>query len=86
MPMQPGLKGLHVEDETLKMFDLTKEMLDSAWEGFRRHDKERLLKAEIIGREIHEKEKVLTCSILKDVSRKEGSNLEELSLFIPSQL
>lgn len=36
MALKAELKELNVEEEILKMFDLTKEMLDSTWEGFRR--------------------------------------------------
>ena len=86
MALEAELKELNVEDEILKMFDLTKEMLDSTWEGFRRQNMEKLHQAEVIGREIHDKEKVLTSSIMNELPRKEGSSLEELLFFLPSHL
>jgi len=86
MALKAELKELNVEDEILKMFALTKEMLDSTWEGFRRQNMEKLHQAEVIGREIHDKEKVLTSSIMNELPRKEGSSLEELLFFLPSHL
>ena len=86
MALKAELKELNVEEEILKMFDLTKDMLDSTWEGFRRQNKEKLQQAEIIGREIHTREKVLTGSIMKDHPRKEDSSLEEFLIFLPSHL
>ena len=58
----------NVEDEIRVMYDRTKEMLETTWEGFRRHDKEKLNKAEKIGREIHQKEKELTHLITTSLS------------------
>ncbi|MGH7900873.1 MAG: PhoU domain-containing protein [Thermodesulfobacteriota bacterium] len=86
MPIQAESKEISVQDEILRMFDLTKEMLDSTWEGFRRQNMEKLHQAEVIGREIHDKEKVLTSSIMNELPRKEGSSLEELLIFLPTHL
>ncbi len=86
MVLNAELKELNVEDETFKMFDLARDMLDSTWEGFRRQNKEKLQQAEIIGREIHAREKVLTGSIMKDYPTKEDSRLEEFLIFVPSHL
>jgi Na+/phosphate symporter len=61
----------NLEEEIMIMCDLTKEMLELTWEGFRKHDKERLSQAESIGREIHQKEKQLTHLIMTKLSRRE---------------
>jgi Na+/phosphate symporter len=75
-----------IDKEILRMFDLAREMFVFTWEGFKRLDEERLSKAEKIGKELHEKEKVLTHSIMSRYSRGEKVN-DQLSIgHIPSHL
>ncbi len=73
-----------LEEEIMIMCDWTKEMLETTWEGFRRHDKERLNQAEKLGREIHQKEKELTHLIATGLSRNEET-IKELG-FLPGHL
>ena len=72
------------EEEMRVMCDWTKEMLEATWEGFRRQDKEKLNKAEKIGREIHQKEKELTHLITTGSLGREES-IKGLS-FLPGHL
>ncbi|MER3445966.1 MAG: hypothetical protein C4291_03640 [Candidatus Dadabacteria bacterium] len=74
----------NLEEEIRVMCDWTKEMLEATWEGFRRHDKEKLSQAEKIGREIHQKEKELTHLITTSLSRMEEP-IKELG-FLPGHL
>jgi Na+/phosphate symporter len=76
-----------LEEEIIIMCDSTKKMLEATWYGFRRHDKESLYTAEKIGREIHQKEKELTNSIIAEFSRREEPTKDMGSLgFIPAHL
>ncbi|MGH7799716.1 MAG: PhoU domain-containing protein, partial [Thermodesulfobacteriota bacterium] len=78
-------KGL--EEEIISMCDSTGEMLSATRDGFRRQDKESLNYAEKIGREIHQKEKELTNSIITKFSRSEENikDIESLG-FLPAHL
>ena len=75
-----------IDNEILSMFDSAKEMLLLTWEGFKRADKDRLHKAERIGRELHEKEKMLTHSIMVKYSRGERASSQIGLGYIPSDL
>jgi len=66
-----------LEEEIINMCSSAKEMLEATREGFRRQSKERLNDAEKIGREIHQKEKELTHSIMTKLSRG-GESVEEI--------
>ncbi|MGE5444264.1 MAG: PhoU domain-containing protein [Ignavibacteriales bacterium] len=74
----------NLEEEIRIMCDWTKEMLEATWEGFRRHNREKLNQAEKIGREIHQKEKELTHLIMTRLSGREEP-IKGLS-FLPRHL
>jgi Na+/phosphate symporter len=63
----------NLEEEIRIMCDWTKEMLEATWDGFRRHNREKLNQAEKIGREIHQKEKELTHLIIIRLSAGDES-------------
>jgi len=77
----------NLEEDIIAMCDSTREMLEVTWEGFRRQDKERLNRAEEIGREIHQKEKKLTHLITARLSKR-GETIEELERlgFLPGHI
>jgi Na+/phosphate symporter len=77
----------NLEEEIIAMCDLTREMLEATWEGFRRQDKERLNRAEEIGWEIHQREKRLTHLITTTLSRR-GEKIEEIERlgFLPGHI
>jgi Na+/phosphate symporter len=68
------------------MFDLAKEMFVFSWEGFKKLDEELLYKAEKIGKELHEQEKILTQSIMTRYSSGEDVNDHIGMGHIPSHL
>lgn len=74
-----------LEEEVINMCGSAKDMLEATWEGFKRHDKERLIRAEKIGLEIHQKEKELTYSIMTVLSQRDESmeEIEQLG-FLPA--
>jgi Na+/phosphate symporter len=74
----------NLEEEIRIMCDWTKEMLEATWDGFRRHNREKLNQAEKIGREIHQKEKELTHLIIIRLSAGDES-VKGLS-FLPRHL
>jgi phosphate:Na+ symporter len=86
MEQEATLSDVDIDKEILKMFDLAQEMFVFTWEGFKKLDEERLREAQKIGEELHEKEKVLTHSIMTRYSR--GENLrDEITIgHIPSHL
>ena len=73
--------------EIIDMCDLTREMLELTWEGFRKLSRERLAEAESLGREIHRKEKHLIELAIAERPRKEATarEIEPLRLF-PSHM
>jgi Na+/phosphate symporter len=75
----------NLEEEIRIMCDSTREMLEATWEGFRRHNKEKLNQAEKIGREIHQKEKELTHSIITELSQRKEPIIEKLG-FLPGHI
>jgi phosphate:Na+ symporter len=86
MEQEASLSDVDIDKEIIRMFDLAQEMFVFTWEGFKRLDEERLREAQKIGKELHEKEKVLTDSIMTRYSR--GENLrDEITIgHIPSHL
>lgn len=74
----------NLEEEIRIMCDWTKEMLEATWDGFRRHNREKLNQAEKIGQEIHQKEKELTHLIIIRLSAGDES-VKGLS-FLPRHL
>lgn len=77
----------NLEEEIIIMCHSTKEMLEATRDGFRRQDKERLIQAENIGREIHQKEKELTYLIMTSLSRREEQIKEiEALAFLPGHI
>ncbi|HEX3035440.1 MAG TPA: PhoU domain-containing protein [Thermodesulfobacteriota bacterium] len=76
-----------LEEEVINMCGSAKDMLEATWEGFKRQDKERLIRAEKIGLEIHQKEKELTYSIMTLRSQRDESTeeIEQLG-FLPAHL
>lgn len=86
MAKETTLQDLNVEREIIDMCDLAKEMFELTWKGFRRQNEEGLYRAEKIGRVIHEKEKVLTHSIMTRLAGGEGSDDEQGLSYIPSHL
>jgi Na+/phosphate symporter len=80
------LSDVDIDKEILRMFDLAKEMFVFTWEGFKKLDEERLYKAQKIGKELHETEKMLTHSIMTSYSRGENVNNEIGIGHIPSHL
>jgi Na+/phosphate symporter len=86
MEQEVKLSDIDIDKEILKMFDLAKEMFVFTWEGFKKLDEERLREAQKIGKELHEREKVLTHSIMTGYSRGENVNDEITVGHIPSHL
>jgi Na+/phosphate symporter len=86
MEEEAKLSDVDIDKEILKMFDLAKEMFVFTWEGFKKLDEERLREAQKIGKELHEREKVLTHSIMTGYSRGENVNDEITVGHIPSHL
>ena len=86
MEQEAALSDFDIDKEILKMFDLAKEMFVFTWEGFKKLDEERLREAQKIGKELHEKEKVLTHSIMTKYSRGENLSDEITIGRIPSHL
>ncbi|HSE83284.1 MAG TPA: hypothetical protein VLB01_01900 [Thermodesulfobacteriota bacterium] len=76
-----------LEEEIINMCGLAKDMLEAAWEGFKRQEKERLIQGEKIGLEIHQKEKELTFSIMTIRPQRDEPmvEIEQLS-FLPAHL
>jgi Na+/phosphate symporter len=76
-----------LEEEIINMCSSAKDMLEATWEGFKRQDKERLIRAEEIGLEVHQKEKELTYSIMATLSQRDEAmeGIEQLS-FLPAHL
>lgn len=75
----------NLEEEIIAMCNSTSEMLTATWEGFRRLDIEKLNQAEMIGRQIHNKEKELTQLIMSRLSKGEAATeLPEGLGFIPA--
>ena len=75
----------NIEEEIMAMCDSTKEMLAAAREGFRRHDREKLKQAEMLGRQIHDKEKELMQLIISNVSKGSATpEIKEGLSFIPA--
>lgn len=86
MEQKATFADFDLDEEILKMFYLAKEMFVITWDGFRKMDKQRLHEAQKIGKELHEKEKVLTHSIMKRHSRGENVSDEITVGHIPSHL
>ena len=86
MEKEATLSDADTDEEILKMFDLAKEMFVFTWEGFKKLDQERLREAQKIGKALHEKEKVLTHSIMTRYSRGENVSDEIAISHIPSHL
>lgn len=86
MEHEAKLSDLDIDQEILKMFDLAKEMFVFAWDGFKKLDEKRLGEARKIAKELHEKEKVLTHSIMTRHSRGENVSDEITVGHIPSHL
>ena len=76
-----------LEEEIINMCSSAKDMLEATWEGFKRQDKERLIRAEEIGLEVHQKEKELTYSIMTFLSQRDEpmEGIEQLG-FLPAHL
>ena len=53
MAKEASSLDVDIYNEILSMFDSAEEMFLLTWEGFKRLDKDRLHKAERIGRELH---------------------------------
>lgn len=87
MIKETEVKEPDLSREILSMCNLTKKMLELTWEGFRKLNRERLIEAENLGREIHRKEKQLTELAIAELSRKEDTSAEfEKLSSLPSHL
>ena len=86
MGIEATLSDVDIDREISGMFDLAKEMFLVTWEGFKKLDEERLREAQKIGKELHEKEKVRTHSIMTRYSRGENVSDEITVGHIPSHL
>ncbi|MGB7293677.1 MAG: PhoU domain-containing protein [Thermodesulfobacteriota bacterium] len=86
MEKEAVLSGVDIDKEISRMFDLAKEMFLVTWDGFKKLDEERLREAEKIGKELHEKEKMLTLSIMAGYSTGENVRDEIAIGHIPSHL
>lgn len=86
MEKEVKLPDPDIRKEISVMFDLAKEMFLVTWEGFRKLDQETLREADKIGKELHEKEKMLTQSIM-EIYSSGGSVNEGVAMgHIPSHL
>ncbi len=86
METEAASEDVDIDKEISIMFDLAKEMFVGTWEGFKKLDQSRLREAQKIGKDLHEKEKVLTHSIMARHSRGEKKS-DEISVgHIPSHL
>jgi Na+/phosphate symporter len=86
MEREAALSDLDIDNEISIMFDLAKQMFLFTWEGFKKLDEQRLREAEKIGKELHEKEKMLTHSIMTRYSSGEKVNNQIGIGHIPSHL
>ncbi|HEX9666599.1 MAG TPA: hypothetical protein VGA95_08600 [Thermodesulfobacteriota bacterium] len=86
MAKEASSLDVDIYNEILSMFDSAEEMFLLTWEGFKRLDKDRLHKAERIGRELHGKEKMLTHAIMIKYSGGEEANNQIGFGYIPSHL
>lgn len=86
MEKEATLSDVDIDKEISRMFDLAKEMFLVSWEGFKKLDEELLYKAEKIGKELHEQEKILTQSIMTRYSSGEDVNDQIGMGHIPSHL
>lgn len=76
-----------LQDEIQAMCEQTVQMLRLTWEGFRRQDPRSLQPAEKLGREIHQREKVLTEWVVKSAAAEAGPLGKEPELaFVPMHL
>lgn len=75
-----------VQEEIQQMCEQTAQMLKLTWEGFRRQDVRSLQPAEKLGREIHQREKVLTEWVVKDAAGGAGFGKEPELAFVPMHL
>lgn len=86
MEKEATLSAVDIDKEISRMFDLAKEMFLVSWEGFKKLDEERLYEAEKIGKELHEKEKILTHSIMAGFESGDNVSDEIATGHIPSHL
>jgi len=87
MPSGTVVKESELSLEIASMCSSTKKMLELTWEGFRKLNRERLIEAENLGREIHRKEKQLTELAIAELSRNEETSAEfEKLSSLPSHL
>ncbi|RMF86740.1 MAG: Na/Pi cotransporter family protein [Nitrospinota bacterium] len=70
-----------LRNEVLSMCQQTLEVLKLVWQGFRRQDMESLQQAKQLCQEIHQREKVLTEKVVKELSDQSGFLAEEQELF-----
>lgn len=76
-----------LQDEIQAMCEQTVQMLRLTWEGFRRQDPRSLQPAEKLGRQIHQREKVLTEWVVKSAAAEVGPLGKEPELaFVPMHL
>jgi Na+/phosphate symporter len=86
MEKEATLSDVDIDNEISRMFHLAKEMFVFTWEGVKKLDEELLYKAEKIGKELHEQEKILTQSIMTRYSSGEDVNDQIGMGHIPSHL
>lgn len=86
MEKEATLSDVDIDREISTMFELAKEMFVMTWEGFKKLDEARLREAQKIGKELHEKEKVLMHSIMAGYSRGQNKSDEINVGHVPSHL
>lgn len=87
--MEEAIVGMpeRLRDEIYEMCQQTVEMLKLTWEGFRKQDVRSLQPAEKLGREIHQREKVLTALVVKRPADQAGApGLDQALFFVPMHL